>query len=46
MTPFRSFSRLNINHRVADYRVFEIYRYNPDKDTKPHMERYAVDVST
>ena len=42
---FRSFVRLFSNQGATKYKLFEIYRHNPDKDVKPHMERYAVDTS-
>lgn len=41
----RSFARLSTQEKAASYRLFDIYRFNPAKDIKPHMERYAVDVS-
>ena len=41
----RSFSRLSTQEKAVSYRLFDIYRFNPAKDIKPHMERYAVDVS-
>lgn len=40
----RSFGRL-VQEKTPCYKLFEIYRFNPDKDIKPHMERYAVDLS-
>lgn len=39
-----SFGRL-VQEKTPCYKLFEIYRFNPDKDIKPHMERYAVDLS-
>lgn len=41
----RSFGRLSTQEEAASYRLFDIYRFNPAKDIKPHMERYAVDTS-
>ena len=41
----RSFARLTAQQSAASYRLFDIYRFDPSKDVKPHMERYAVDVS-
>jgi succinate dehydrogenase / fumarate reductase, iron-sulfur subunit len=29
---------------MADKRIFEIYRYDPDKDAKPRMESYEVEL--
>lgn len=31
---------------VASMRTFRIHRYNSDKDTKPYMEEFQVDLST
>ena len=42
---FRSFARLAAPQSAASYRLFDIYRFDPSKDVKPHMERYAVDVT-
>ena len=42
---FWSFARLSTQQPAASYRLFDIYRFDPSKDVKPHMERYAVDVS-
>ena len=27
------------------YKLFDVFRYLPESDTKPHMVRYAVDVN-
>jgi succinate dehydrogenase / fumarate reductase, iron-sulfur subunit len=29
---------------VRDKRVIEIYRYDPDKDVRPHMQRFEFDI--
>jgi succinate dehydrogenase / fumarate reductase, iron-sulfur subunit len=29
---------------MSDKRIFEIYRYNPDADTKPYMKTYEVEL--
>lgn len=33
-----------ISANLSDYRVFSVYRFNPDKDVKPHVESYAVNI--
>ena len=38
-------SILRLFSTAPQYRLFEIYRFNPARDIKPHMERYAVDLS-
>lgn len=40
---YRSLARF-ISSNVSDYRVFSVYRFNPDKDVKPHVESYAVNI--
>jgi succinate dehydrogenase / fumarate reductase iron-sulfur subunit len=30
---------------MSDIRVFEVYRYDPDKDEAPYMQTYELDVS-
>ena len=29
---------------MSDKRVIEIYRYDPDKDVRPYMQRFEVDI--
>lgn len=43
-STMRSFLRI-AQEKTPSYKLFEIYRFNPDKDIKPHIERYAVDLS-
>ncbi|AJZ56927.1 succinate dehydrogenase and fumarate reductase iron-sulfur family protein [Paraburkholderia fungorum] len=31
---------------MSDKRVIEIYRYDPDKDGRPHMQRFEVDIDS
>ena len=30
---------------MSDVRIFEVYRYDPDKDAAPYMQTYELDVS-
>jgi succinate dehydrogenase / fumarate reductase iron-sulfur subunit len=30
---------------VNDTRVFDIFRYDPDRDAKPYMQTYEIEVS-
>ncbi|KAK8803836.1 hypothetical protein WA158_001530 [Blastocystis sp. Blastoise] len=32
--------------KPKNYKLFEIYRYNPECDNKPHYEKYAVDLNS
>ena len=27
------------------YKLFTIFRFNPDKDIKPHYEKYVIDLN-
>ncbi len=29
---------------MADKRTFEIYRYDPDKDAKPYMQTFEIEL--
>ena len=40
----RSFGKLT-QDTSHHYKLFEVFRFNPNKDIKPHMERYAIDLS-
>ncbi|CAN0628334.1 succinate:quinone oxidoreductase, iron-sulfur cluster binding protein [Burkholderia multivorans] len=31
---------------MSDTRTFEIYRYDPDRDIKPHMQVFTIDVTS
>ena len=39
-----SFTSNSFKTNESDYRLFSIYRFNPAKDCKPHMESYAVNI--
>ncbi|KFG62169.1 succinate dehydrogenase [ubiquinone] iron-sulfur protein, partial [Toxoplasma gondii RUB] len=32
--------------KVPDFRTFAIYRYNPETDKRPYMQKFELDVST
>ena len=36
---------IDIQH-VSDTRTFEIFRYDPDRDPKPYMQTYEIDVTS
>ena len=29
---------------MSDKRIFEVYRYDPDKDKEPYMQRYELEL--
>jgi len=29
---------------MSDIRIFEVYRYDPDKDAAPYMQTYELDI--
>lgn len=31
--------------KQPSYKLFTIFRYNPDKDIKPHYEKYVIDLN-
>lgn len=40
----RTFATVRFPSNESDYRVFSVYRFNPEKDVKPHMESYAINI--
>ena len=40
----RTFATNSLKAASSEFRAFNIYRFNPDKDIKPHMESYAVNT--